>query len=134
MMRRGAGCCAALIAAGLASGAGATGTISCTALDGSAVSVEMNMASSPVEKPLWLRITDGEELWSSLPEDGGTPIAIARAFADERQLAVDAADDEALGLVASLRVLRTEEDGERYQIGYLQRHGRGVTAVACEGP
>jgi hypothetical protein len=112
----------------------ATGSLACSAIDGSGASVEMNVTLSPVEAPLWIRVSLKDELWSSLPDDNATQVAISQAFSDATELSVDVADEQAERIVASLRVLRTEHDEARYQFGYLYLLGRGVFPVSCEGP
>lgn len=119
--------------------AAATETIHCGALDDSDVYVEMNLGMAAVERPSWVRIGTGSELWSSLDQDRAedpetVPVTIAQSFFDARGMAVDVADENVIDLVASLRVFRIEEDDMIHQYGWLHLPGRSVHPVSCDGP
>ncbi len=112
----------------------ATETVSCSATDGSDVTIEMNLSSGmPADLPNWVRITAGETAWSTLGiDEGATPIAMYQAFNDGDLFAVDVADEPVSNVVASLRVLKGEEGGTIVRAGYLRIIGASIHPVTCD--
>ncbi len=125
-------------AATLTSPARATQTVSCAALDGSGVAVEINVGHAAVEAPVWIRIQAGDEPWSSLPKDRAddprtVPVVIAQSFFDEGGMTIDVADENSEAVVASIRVARVRENDETFQFGHIHLPGRSVHPLTCDG-
>ena len=118
--------------------AGATETASCTALDGSDVTVEINIGFAAVETPVWIRIGDGDLLWSSLAADQAddpnvVPVVIAQSFIDPDEMKIDVSDENSEAIVASIRIARVEENDEYFQFGHIHLPGRSVHPLTCDG-
>ncbi len=77
----------------------------------------------------------GDEAWATQPEvEPGTPMMIVESYADDRQLYVKLADDNAERVIADLRVFIADEGTELAKGGVLLVPGKGAWVVSCEGP
>jgi hypothetical protein len=123
-----------LLALAGAAPARATGAIECHALDETQVSVTLILGALPVSPVLHVRARIGPLAWSTTAEGDARRWLLAQGFVDERFLAVDLVDEQALRRIASIRLLHAVEGAELYRYGYLQLHGQSVHPLACVGP
>lgn len=77
----------------------------------------------------------GEEDWSDSPAYGpGKPLALGDFFFDWKMLHASVVDENHETILAHLRVVLAESDGDDAKGGVLTVPGKGVWAVECEGP
>jgi hypothetical protein len=123
---------AALLAGFAASPAGATAGMDCTALDGSNASASINLPRlSFWATPNWVQVSAGEAQWSTVEMDGFRPAALAQSFNDDQVFAIDLSDDQAMEIVARIRVLQADEGEELAFFGYVQIPGQSVHPITC---
>lgn len=112
----------------------ATGDISCSGVDGSDATIDLNIGSLPVLQILRATITTGGQVWSTQPGKGETEIIVGQAAATGNMLIADFTDNNIIDIVASLRLFDAEEGGDFVRAGTLTIAGNGAHAVSCEGP
>jgi hypothetical protein len=77
----------------------------------------------------------GDENWSTWPDvEPGISIMGLESYADDNQLYVKFADDQATAIIADLRVFIVTEGDDTVKGGVLDVPGKGAWVVACEGP
>ncbi|WP_305989477.1 hypothetical protein [Roseibium sp. MMSF_3544] len=116
----------------LASPASATSNMFCDGID-SGVEVNILFGAGPVLTIIDVTLSTETQYFSTQKRDGATPAWIARDFADDDMVKVDLIDDQASDLIASIRVVRSDDE-EPYQIGYVQLTGSPTMGVTCVGP
>ncbi|MBN8995740.1 MAG: hypothetical protein J0H94_10985 [Rhizobiales bacterium] len=118
--------------------AAATSTVDCEAIDQSEALVELNLSDGlPVDKPNWVRIVDGKEKWSTIPDvdnagdDKWTPASLLQSFDDGEVISIDVADDRQSAIIAHVRILSANEGGTFARVGVLHLPGRSVHPLQC---
>lgn len=77
----------------------------------------------------------GEQWWTDRPEvEPGQPLALGDFFFDWKMLHASVVDENHETILAQLRVVLAESDGDDAKGGVLTLPGKGVWAVECEGP
>ena len=78
----------------------------------------------------------GEEWWSTDPgvEPGAKKMQVADYFFDWKELSITVSDEEANVILGEMRILVAESESDIAKGGVLSIPGKGVWAVACEGP
>lgn len=123
---------ATLVLSLLAAGpAVASGSIGCVGADG-AVRIDLTVGALPVLKIVAATIEARGTALSTGGEDD--PILVGQAFGDGERILADFTDDNAERIVASLRLVKAEGEGEVAMAGTLSLRGHGVHAVSCTGP
>lgn len=112
----------------------ATGDISCSGMDGSATSVDLNIGTLPVLQILRATIALDGQIWSTQPGKGETEIIVGQAAETGNMLIADFTDPNIVDIVASLRLFSAEEGNDFVRAGTLTVVGAGAHAVSCTGP
>ncbi len=123
---------AALLITLAAPPAHASAGMSCSSLDETPVSIEVNLPRlSFWAVPNNVTVEAGDAKWSTYEVEGFRPAALAQAFNDERVFAIDLSDDQATELVATIRLLQAEAEDGLIFYGYLRVPGQPVHPITC---
>lgn len=127
-----------LLFAACAQPAAATSTVDCEAIDRSEALVELNLSDGlPVDKLNWVRIVDGKDKWSTIPdadnagEDKWMPASLLQSFDEGGVLSIDVADDQQAAIIARVRILSAHEGDKFARVGVLHIPGRSVHPLQC---
>jgi hypothetical protein len=126
--------CVALLLGATMGRAQGTVSISCAGMD-SDLGVNIVFGAGPVWTILDVVIESDDRIISTRPSEAGAQVFIARSFTDDDLLQIDLVDDQALDLIAAIRVLRYYDDTNgAYQIGYVRLDNNLPVGVSCDGP
>lgn len=123
---------AASILVALATPAGATEWVSCSA-EGDAASADILLGMVDVISIAQAKIEAGGRKWATDAE-GGSKIIVGQAFEDSEKIIVDFTDEGVASIVASLRLFKASEGDNSASGGTLRVTGVGAWAVTCSGP
>jgi len=117
-------------------GARATETVSCVAMDEMGATVAMNVGDGlPAVLPNWVRVRFRGEAWSTLGmdiDDGAIPVNVFQAFDDGRLMSIDLADENVTEIVIMIRVLRATEGERTVAAGTVHIPGKSVHPILCD--
>jgi hypothetical protein len=63
--------------------------------------------------------------------EGFRPAALAQSFNDDQVFAIDLSDDQAMEIVAKVRLLQADGGEELSYFGYVQIPGQSVHPITC---
>ena len=123
---------AAAIVLALASPAGATEWIACSAAD-DAASANILVGMVDVLSIASANVEAGGKKWA-MDAEGDAKIIIGQAFEDAETIHVDFTDEGVSSVVAQLRLFKATEGDSDATGGILRVPGVGAWAVSCSGP
>lgn len=116
-----------------ASPAYATGTIECSAADGSGAQAFVSIGRLPVLGVLGATLSGGGMTFSTNEAvPGATRIVFGQGFDDGSMTRIDFTDDNINEIVASLRLVRDYDGKAGAEAGIMTIVGTGVYALTCE--
>ncbi len=119
------------LSAMMASPAHATGSIDCSATDGSGAEFLIGVGRLPVIAIISAMVSDGTQEWS-LDGSFGTQISVGQAFMDEDQVLVDFVDTNIEEILISIRLYRAWTDESYAEAGIMTIKDGGVFPMKCE--
>jgi hypothetical protein len=122
-----------------AGAANATGSFECTATDVPDVMASVLVARLPnaMVMPLRAQFLVGDDTWATAPEEGVTPIkgaitvVTAHQYGDAHNVILEYADEDATGVLISLRLVRGAAADWSALAGVLTVRDVGAWAVTC---
>lgn len=118
----------------ITSHAHATSNIGCTGIDADA-DVDILIGAGPVLNALEVTVGLDERVISTYSDTKFEHGNIVQFHANEHELSLDLMDDQAAVLLASVRILRYEDnENGPFQIGYLRVNGAPPVGITCVGP
>lgn len=112
----------------------ATSNIGCTGI-GSDADVNILIGAGPVLSALEVSVGLGERVISTYSDTKFEHGNIVQFHANEHELSLDLMDDQAEVLLASVRILRYDDnENEPLQVGYLHVNGAQPVGITCVGP
>ncbi len=117
----------------------ATGSIDCTAVDDPEISASLLVSrlDGHMVMPLRAEFNVGDGLLWTAPQDGTEPIEGARTivpvhqYGDAHTTVVEYADDNVLGIVVTLRLVKSGSGGDHALGGVLSVPDVGAWVVSC---
>lgn len=112
----------------------ATSNIGCSGI-GSDADVNILFGAGPVLNALEVTVGLDEQIISTYSDTKFEHGNIVQFHANEHELSLDLMDDQAIELLASVRILRFDDnENEPFQIGYLHVNGAPPVGITCVGP
>ncbi|MEO0544146.1 MAG: hypothetical protein AAFY99_10050 [Pseudomonadota bacterium] len=114
--------------------ASATTTMFCDGI-GSDVSVQILFGGGPILNALEATIGIGKTDITTRVDLTDQPATIVQFKGTEEEIQLDLVDSQATVVLASLRIVRTDDgENEPVQVGYVAVLGNPPAAIECEGP
>ena len=124
---------AAALTLPLAGSAHATVAISCTDMKGDS-GLDIVLGAGPVPNVYSIMLSVGDREFTTIEGMPGERVSVAQAFDDGELFRIDLIDDQATGLVATIRLLRADHDELPLQLGFVQIEGEPAVGLTCVGP
>ena len=112
----------------------ATSSIICTGLENIG-GMDIVFHSGPVPKVLDVTIDFKGKRITTRTEIGAVSGSLARSFIDDHSIMIDLTDADALNLLASVRIMRSNSSNtEPLQIGFIKIAEDISFGIVCDGP